>query len=492
MSRRHVLRLAGGVGACFLLGSVGWGCGKREQSAHESPELPAERPSFLFLLADDLGWGDLGCYGHPDVRTPNIDALAWEGTRFTQFYVSSPVCSPTRAAFLTGMQPGRLGLHGHLATFEQNAERGMPNCLDPGVPTLTRMLQQAGYATGHFGKWHLGGPQDPGAPEPGAYGINEHATVGSNGPQYFPEGAARADDSRLIADRAVGFLERHADGPFFLNVWFRDPHAPLAPTPEQLAVYRDFGAHGDFGAACPTPQQVYCAAVTEMDTQVGRLLAKLDDLGLTRSTVVVFASDNGPEHISVPEARHSGVGSAGPFRGGKRSLYEGGIRVPFIVRWPGVVPDYRIDNETVVADIDLLPTVCELAHARPPETARLDGQSTLAAWLGSRVVRRAPLMWEYRFEQTGPVSGRSPTLAIRQGRWKLLMNADRSRVELYDLLADPMETDNVASEHGRHVADLAGRLLGWRAELPGGPAHSAAGANDYRWPQGVHWLPGGG
>ena len=328
------------------------------------------RPNVIFIFADDLGWGDLGCYGNDRIKTPSLDRLADQGTLFTQFYVDGSVCSPSRTAMMTGQYPARNRVHGHFAAHEQNRRRDMPDWLDPNVATVTQLLDQAGYATAHFGKWHLG--NGPGAPAPGEYGIDDHRTVNTNGPgwkdekdQYF-----RARSSRLFVDEAIRFIERHKDEPFYVNVWSLVPHATLNPTKEQLAPYMRFGPVGvpHIGAA-----PIFYASVTDLDTQVGRLMAKLDELGLANNTLVVFSSDNGPEDIHIRNANHSAMGSPGPFRGRKRSLYEGGVRMPFIVRWPGHVPAGRIDDESVVAGVDFLPTICKLAGVAVPAGHKLDG-----------------------------------------------------------------------------------------------------------------------
>jgi N-acetylgalactosamine-6-sulfatase len=439
------------------------------------------RPNFVFVFADDLGWGDLGCYGNRQIKTPNLDRLARQGTLLTQFYVSGSVCSPSRAAIMTGRFPARLGIHGHFASDEKNEQRAMPNWLDPTVPTVTHLLREAGYVTGHFGKWHLGSGRH--APEPGAYGIDEHCTRVSSGPQlsgqddpYF-----RAKSSRQIVDHAIAFIEEHRDEPFYVNVWSLVPHATLHPTPEQMTPYERYSPRG---VPYKGVKQIYYASVTDLDTQIGRLVDRVDELGLAEETFIVFSSDNGPEDLDINNAVHSGIGSTGPFRGRKRSLYEGGIRVPFIVRRPGTTPAGRVDNETVAAGVDWLPTICHLAGVTVPGEADLDGQDFSQALLGRPVSSRRPLMWEWRFRVFGDMVHKCPMLAIRQGRWKLLMNPDRTRVELYDIPRDPTELDNVADRHSEIVRKLSRRVLAWQQTLPEGPIEEVAGSNAYPWPEG--------
>ncbi|MBN2128721.1 MAG: sulfatase-like hydrolase/transferase [Sedimentisphaerales bacterium] len=439
------------------------------------------RPNFVFIFADDLGWGDLGCYGNRQIRTPNLDRLAGEGLLFTQFYVSGSVCSPSRGAIMTGRFPARLGIHGHFATDKQNQSRAMPNWLDPKIPTVTGLLRAGGYVTGHFGKWHLGSGSD--APSPGVYGIDEHCTRVSSGPQLtgLDDPYFRAKSTAQIVDRTIGFIEEHRDEPFYVNVWTLVPHATLHPTPEQMEPYKRYAPAG---VSYKGVKQIYYASVTDLDTQVGRLVKRIDELGLRENTFIVFSSDNGPEDLNIRNAVHSGIGNAGPFRGRKRSLYEGGIRMPFIVRCPGRTPAGRVDDETIVAGVDWLPTICGLARIEAPGGAALDGENMSEALLGTPTQRKRPLMWEWRFRVAGDMVHKCPMLAIREGRWKLLMNPDRSRIELYDIPKDPTELDNVADRNADVVQRLSARVLAWHKTLPKGPVDQAAGSNAYPWPKG--------
>ncbi len=440
-------------------------------SAAETP-APNKRPNFVFVFADDWGWGDLGCYGHRHLKTPNLDNLAKQGILFTQFYVCSGVCSPSRTAVMTGHFPARHRIHGHLARATQNADRGMPNYLDSAVPTVTKLLQDAAYATGHFGKWHLG--QGPDAPLPSEYGIDEHRVFVGNGPTWERKGDGfRARSTELIIDETVRFIEAHRDEPFFVQAWLLDTHARLQPTEEQMKPYKNH-----LGAL-----KVYYAAATSADRQIGRLLKRIAELGLADNTVVIFSSDNGPEDIVIRNASEHGVGSPGPFRGRKRSLYEGGVRVPFIVRWPAGTPAGKIDNDSTVSGVDFLPTICSLAGVELPDGLSLDGEEMSKALRGTPQQRTRPLMWEWRFGVAGHVINKSPMLAIRDGSFKLLMNPDRSRIELYDIPNDPSELNNLADRHPDLVKNLSRRLLEWQATLPKGPIDPDAGANAYPWPQ---------
>lgn len=486
MTRRDFVRLAGcgaAGAACLPLAAA---LQAQPAGAAAGPaSRPRRRPNILFVLTDDQGWGDAAAWGHPYCRTPNLDRLTREGTRFSQFYVANPVCSPSRTAFMTGRYPARFGIHGHFATHEQNAARAMPNWLDPQAPTVTRQLQAAGYVTGHFGKWHLGGGE--GAPEPGAYGIDRHVSIVSNGPQLRAKGAPPeahwwGKSTGLIMDHALNFIRENRDKPFYLNIWTLVPHATLDPTPEQLAVYAGLDPQADHPAFGAWAQQyykeaknlrsqmrVYAAAITDLDTQIGRLLDTLQELGLEEDTLLVFSSDNGPEDYHIGNAANAGVGSPGPHRGRKRSIYEGGVRQPLVVRWPGTVKAGVFDQTSVLAAVDFLPTVCAIAAVTPPAGVTLDGEDVSDILLsGVSRARRGPLFWEWRSKVAGKPEFAPPRVAVRDGKWKLLTSLDRSRVELYDIPADSAETTNVASAHPEVVARLAPLALAWQATLPPG------------------------
>jgi N-acetylgalactosamine-6-sulfatase len=439
----------------------------------------AKPPNVIFILADDLGWGDLPCYGHRntlahggwtvrgDLKMPHMDRMAREGTRFTQFYVASAVCSPSRTGFLTGQFPARLGIHDYLADPPLNAKRGVRDWLDPDVPSMTRLLKSAGYATSHFGKWHLGSGTQ--APKPEQYGIDRFDACMKQG---------RVKSSESIADETIAFAEANRERPFFINAWLNDPHSPLHPTEEMMAPYKGLSPRwGDHKGA----MEIYYGVLTEMDRHIGRILDGLDRLQLSSNTIVIFSSDNGPESGLIPFVSHyGGAATAGPFRGIKRSLYEGGIRTPFVVRWPGRTPAGRVDNETVLAGVDLMPSLLKLVGSTCPTC---DGEDLSETWLGRSRNRSKALMWENRYPVYGHVLDMSPMLAARQGRWKLLMNPDRSRVELYDIPADPSEINNRADREPGVVRDLSARLLRWQSTLPKGPVDPAAGKNRYPWPQ---------
>jgi len=440
------------------------------------------RPNIVFVFADDWGWGDLSCYGHPYVKTPNLDRLAAQGTLFSQFYVCSGVCSPSRAAVMTGRFPAQWGIHGHFAGVRQNADRGMPNWLDPDAVTVTHLLQQSGYAVGHFGKWHLG--SGVGAPSPYDYGIDETKINVGNGPLLdftdVEAGTIRSRSSEVIIDETIDFIERNKNEPFFVQAWLNDTHAILDPTEEMMEPYNFFTANGLEGKHKGAPR-IYYAAVTNADRHIGRLMDRLNELNLSDNTIFIFSADNGPEDILIKNASHSGVGSSGPFRGRKRSLYEGGVRTPFIIRWPNGATAGRIDNNTPLCAVDLLPTFCNLAGV-DIAGLEIDGEDMTAALRGESVHRKTPLMWEWRFNIHGHCLHKSPMLSTREGDWKLMLNPDRSRIELINIPQDPMELSNRAEHMPELVGQMADKVLAWQDTLPEGPIDENAGSNAYPWP----------
>ena len=440
------------------------------------------KPNIIFILADHLGWGDLSCYGQTRIKTPNLDKLAEEGTLFTQFYSAGSVCSPSRAAFLTGDFPASHGIHGHFATLEHNEERGMPNSLDPDDDNIARTLQQYGYTTGHFGKWHLGKYGDCALPV--AYGIDASKTYSSNDPEGMEtwnlwRPPFRAISTQLILGETLKFVKENRNKPFFVNVWLVDPPGPLNPSRDQLDKVAHLGPKSVTHYGAP---QIYFATVLEMDRQIGMFLDSLEQKRLKENTIVVFSSDNGPEDINIRNSSHSGVGDAGPFRGRKRSIYEGGIRVPLIIRWPGGdVPAGKIDNTSVIGAVDFFPFICDLTGV-DIDLSHLDGESRADCFLGNSNARTKSLMWECRHEIPGHVLHKSPQLAIRDGQYKLLLNPDKSWVELYDILTDPREMNNITEKFPKMMETLSKKLLVWKASLPESPVDESAGRDIYDWP----------
>lgn len=439
------------------------------------------RPNVLFVFVDDLGFGDFGVTGNRDVPTPNIDRLASQGTLFSQFYVASPICSPSRVGVTTGQYPARHLIHSFLASRQSNADLRMRDWLDPKAPCVARAFQQAGYATGHFGKWHMGGGRDVGdAPLPQAYGFDDSYTSFEGlGDRALIEGdnlskqsaalgrgtidwAPKHKLTEMYVDRTIAFLRRNREKPFYIHLWPCDVHDAHQPRPDLLEKYKKFSAN-------PYVQRFY-AVLDEFDRQIGRLLAELDALGLAANTIVALTGDNGP--TAWPRYYKEGFeppGSQSNFRGRKWSLYEGGIRLPFIVRWPGHTPAGKRDDSTILGSVDLFPTFTSLCRVPAPKVA-FDGEDMSPALLGKQRQRKRPLFWEYgrtpAYLKPGKEHDQSPNLAIRDGRWKLLMNDDGSRRELYDFQAAQNEEANVAAQHPQVAERLARSLLAWRRTIP--------------------------
>ncbi|MBL9189664.1 MAG: sulfatase-like hydrolase/transferase [Opitutaceae bacterium] len=412
--------------------------------AADAPKTPA-RPNIVFIYADDWGWGDLSCHGNTWLKTPNLDRLANEGIDFQQFNVLHPVCSPSRVAAMTGRYPARFGIN-HI--FGPNRGPEMPDWLDSRAPTIPRYLKAAGYRTGHFGKWHMG----EGRPTMADYGIDESAVYGGPGPKID-----RSGDE--IPSRAVQFIEAHKGRPFYLNVWLHESHLNHTPSPESLEQWKHLDER----------KRIYAAVITDGDRKVGMILDALKRSGLEQNTLVVFSSDNGPENTGSPDQKGSpgawrsyySLGETGGLRGRKRSLFEGGVRVPFIVRWPGHAPAGAKNDTTVFTAVDLLPTFCAAAGVTPPPEAQGDGENLLAALNGQPVLRTRPIFWRYR----------STDLAVRDGDWKLVTNFDGTQSELHNLKWNRAE--DAAQDQSKAHPDITARLtkmvLAWNATLPTKP-----------------------
>ena len=437
------------------------------------------RPNIVFVFIDDMGYGDLSCTGNKDVQTVNIDRLAEQGIRFTNFYVGSPICSPSRVTITTGQYPRRHRISSYLASRKRNRDRKMADFLDPKAPSIARAFKGAGYATAHFGKWHMGGGRDVGdAPLPQAYGFDESlVSFEGLGDRVLPTGHKQSQKlgrgmitfapkhklTEIYVDRSIDFIRRNRDGSFYLHLWLNDVHDAHRPNPEMLAKYERFKAN-------PYVQKFY-GVLDEMDRQIGRLIDEIDRLGLKEKTLIALTSDNGATDWSrYYREGFAPPGSSGPFRGRKWSLYEGGIRMPFIARWPGRVPEGAVNTRTVWSAVDLFPTFTSLASVPLPEGVVFDGFDMSPALRGRGQDREIPIFWEYgSFAPTlppGKAEFKSPTLAIRDGRWKLLINPDGSRAELYDLEEDPAETKNRALEKSKLTRKLSTLVLSWRKTLP--------------------------
>jgi arylsulfatase A-like enzyme len=440
--------------------------------------LHAAPPNFVVVLIDDMGWGDFSCFGNTEAKTPNVDRLASEGIRFSQFYVNAPICSPSRCALTTGQYPHRWKITSFLNNRADNNRRGVAQWLDPAAPTLPQILKQNGYATGHFGKWHLGGQRDvDDAPPITDYGFDKSLTnFEGMGPKLLPltlkpgdtePGKIWGDAERLgkpftwmqrsqittgFIDAAIPFIDDAARNgkPFYVNLWPDDVHTPLWPPVEKWHTGK---------------RKQYLAVLEELDRQLGKLFDHIAQSPTLRdNTFVLVCSDNGPE---------PGAGSAGSFRGAKARLYEGGIRSPLIAWGPGLIAaEHRgLHNEqSVFAAFDLVPSLLSLARISTPVNIIFDGEDVSTTLIGrEKKSRRAPICWRRPPDRkfTGPMmSDPQPDLAIRDGRWKLLCDYDGSRTELYDLDTDRAETKNIVSEQREIVDRLKTAVIAWHESMP--------------------------
>jgi uncharacterized sulfatase len=434
------------------------------------------RPNIVMVFIDDMGWGDFSCFGNREASTPCVDRLASEGMRFSQFYVNAPICSPSRCALTTGQYPQRWRITSYLNNRADNSRRGVADWLDPKAPTLARILHDNGYATGHFGKWHLGGQRDvDDAPAIAAYGFDESLTnFEGMGAKLLPltqrpgegkPGRIWADAERLgqpvtwmqrsqittgFVDAAIAFIKRAAreQQPFYINLWPDDVHSPFWPPVDRWAD----GKRG-----------LYLSVLQEMDRQLGKLFDHIrESPTLRENTLILVCSDNGPE---------PGAGSTGPFRGAKTRLYEGGIRSPLVV-WGLVPKDKRgTHNESsVFAAFDLVPSLLAVASVRAPAEVQFDGEDVSATLLGiSTTSRTAPIFWRRppdRKNSPPALPDPQPDLAVRDGDWKLLCDYDGSRPELYDLAGDRGETMNLASKQTEIVNRLSAAVVKWHWSMP--------------------------
>ncbi len=410
-------------------------------------------PNIVFIFADDLGFGDLGCYGHPYAKTPALDKLATQGTRWTQFYVTGVTCCPSRTGLMTGLHPARFQRY--------PAGHGFG-----GRVTITELLKKRGYRTGHFGKWHIGPETD------GVYGIDEYSAGERT------KGTPRGRDAGLF-DAAITFIKAHRDKPFYVNIWGHITHYPVDAHPKLVEPFKDVVVkRKDFSKTMQTKfdeclsikgdlsqcMRQYLGDVASLDSNVARVLKTIDELGIADNTIVIFSSDHGPAPVLLGAKKESKefsknmLGYAGEFRGGKHNQYEGGVRSPFIVRWPGRVKAGHVDRANVISGIDWMPTLCRIAGITDLPDA-LDGEDVSDIWLGANRKRTKPLFWK----TSSP--GSSP--AMREGKWKLHLNPRRGKgIELYDLSADPSESRNVADQNPKVVARMRAKLDAWVAELP--------------------------
>lgn len=432
----------------------------------------AERPNFLVILCDDLGYGDLGCYGHPQIKTPRLDKLATEGIRFTDCYAAAPVCSPSRAGLLTGRNPGRAGIYDWISNNHVMH-------LQTSEVTVATLLKQAGYATCQVGKWHLNGKfNQPEQPQPGDHGFQHWMSTQNNaGPSHAnprnfvrngtPLGPQEGYSCDLVANEAIRWLSdlRDKGKPFFLYVCFHETHEPVASPADLVAQYPDAKKEGE---------AEYYANAANVDRAVGKLLDKLAALKLDGKTLVLFTSDNGPETLlRYPAGKHC-HGSPGPLRGMKLHLYEGGIRVPGILRYPGRVKAGQTVSEPVCS-LDLLPTFCELGSATVPAGRKLDGTSLAPLLDGQPLNRQTPLYWQYYRSIGEPKAAMRIGDYVILGKWdgpelpagagvaagdcEIIKAAKLNGFELYNLKTDLAQKHDLAATEPEKLKELSGLLV---------------------------------
>ncbi len=404
-------------------------------SAQETP------PNFVILFADDLGINDLGCFGRKDQNTPNLDKLAAEGARFTQAYAAASVCSPSRAALMTGQSPARLKITTFLTGRSDRASHRVLAApinlhLPNGVQTIAQLLKPKGYVSAAVGKWHLGGKGH----QPTDHGFDESFTGKVNPGAESPQGGKGELGQ---ADYAVKFIQKNKANPFLLYLAFDNPHIPLAAPAKAIE------------ANAKSFHPTYAALIESLDAAVGRVMKALEDNGLAKNTVVIFASDNGGVHIS--ELKESPATYNAPSRAGKGFLYEGGLRTPLIVRYPARLAPAVISEPVVLGD--LCPTICALAKVPAPST--LDFQDISPILFEQKPLNR-PLFWHQPHYMN---QGGKPAGVAREGDWKLIEQYEDGSLELYNIAKDPSETTDVAATEPNRVAALRGKLEAWRRSV---------------------------
>ena len=441
-------RLATLIGFCF--------------SGFCASSVAAEKPNVVLIMTDDMGWMDLHCQGNPLLRTPRVDALAKQGVRFTNAYAAAPVCSPTRAALITGLAPARLHITQHGADGKQfwppNRRVQPPPAQHELVHTTTTLaerLKSAGYATGFFGKWHLGRDKQFWPTKQG-FDVNLGGCGFGGPPTYFdpyriPSLPNRKKGEYLtdrLADETIRFLRREVDNPMFVCLWTYNPHYPFE-APENLVAHYQ----GKEGPGLKNP--VYGGQIEATDRAIGRVLDELEALKLTKNTLVIFTSDNGG---------WSGATDNRPLRAGKGFLYEGGLRVPLIVRWPGVT-DAGTIQETPAISMDLTATILDAVGVALEPGETLDGESLRPLFAGGKLNRDSLY---FHYPHFAFHKGNRPGSVIRRGDYKLIQRYDDDSLELYNLKSDPSEGTNLADKKPQIVQELAAQLKNWLEETNAG------------------------
>ena len=417
----------------------------------DAAQAPTSKgPNIVLIYADDLGWGDVGFNGRKEWSTPHLDRLGARGTIFRRFYTAAVVCAPSRGAMLTGK-----------STIHDGVSRNDDDLPSREV-TLAEALKAKGYSTALFGKWHRGAPRNGVGPvHPMDQGFEEFFgfTDAKHAWEQFPEELYEGRERRpvsgyandLFTDRAVDYLKRHKDGPFFLYLPYIATHFYIEAPADEIELHK-----GKFSEVDPSKplNATYAAMVTRLDRNVGRVLTALDDLKLADDTIVIFTSDHGATFESGNQGTSNALDSNRPFRGQKRTLWEGGVRVPGVVRWPGHVPSGVVSDE-VIQMTDLFPTLLAAVGSKPDPAWKVDGLDVLPAWLGRGHVPERTLFWEWRNEGGNQI-------AAMRGKFKLVVT-NNGQPELFDVEADPGERRNAIAEHPELAAKLRADLKAWLA-----------------------------
>lgn len=410
-------------------------------------DAPEQAPNFIIFLTDDQGWGDLGCYGHPIIQSPNLDKFASEGLRFTQCYAGCSVCSPSRSAILTGRTPYRNGVWRWIPG-------GSIYHLRESEITIASLLKNRGYETCHAGKWHLNGKfNSDEQPQPDDHGYDHWlATQNNAAPNHMNPtnyvrnreavGRMEGPSAVIAANEAINWLKerQNPETPFFITVWTHEPHLPIESAPEYMQHYAEIEDEGI---------RQHHGNITQLDDAFGKLMAAVDEMGYRDNTVVFFTSDNGPEGNGTKGRTR---GSTGGLRGRKRATHEGGIRVPGIVRWPGKIPAGSV-SETPVIGSDLFPTICDVLDIPLPDDRTIDGTSLLPLFAGKPIQREQPLYWRNHLAPT------QYRVGMRIGDWKIVGSDDLTSFELYNIKQDWQETTDVKGEFPDRFVELRTKLI---------------------------------
>ena len=459
INRRNFLKLSGTTVLSVALP----GCISKPLTSSNGT---TKSPDIIIAMCDDLGYGDLGCYGHPQIKTPHLDRFAAEGMKFTDCYAAAPVCSPARAGMLTGRVPHRTGVYNWI-----------PGKVAMHLPeneiTVAKLLKNNGYTTCHVGKWHLNSYfNSPKQPQPNDHGFDHWFSTQNNAspshmdPHNFVRngrevGQLKGHSSDLIVDEAIDWLENHRDKdkPFCLFVWFHSPHEPVATDKKFTDMYKD------------RQEAIYYGNVTQTDYAFGRLMANLDKMKLRDNTFVMFTSDNGPETLLRYRGAKNSYGSPGRLRGMKLHMYEGGIRVPSIIRWPGRIKAGSVSS-VPVNGTDVLPTLCTMAGVKVPTDRPIDGVNILPVFKGGKPARKIPMYWRYDRAPSKPF-----TAAMRDGDWKILADNEMTTFALYNLRKDIGEKHNLVDSEPQRFAQMKKKLIKLHAEID---------AEGPKWP--ANWL----